>query len=212
MSHELSQQSETTTSAIGLLICELARPEVSLDLNAALGKIHQGVNALERLSDLRATAKALLDLHQRVPHLQKATLSVAHHPSSDGSDYEFSLDYCEFIPGSTPTNKSTEELAQDLEDAIHLPIPSTKPAPVTEPIDIFAYWPEMFFNAVLGEPSLATTATVETSRDVVLEANEAGGYDEIIRTVLPISWNEVATELNLPGVEVDETTRPRPRA
>jgi|UPI0006C86FCB hypothetical protein len=212
MSMQTHQSQETATSAIAHLIAQLALPEAADGLNAALGKIQGKVDSLERLSHLRATAKALLDLHQRVPYLQKAILSVAHQITDQGSDYTFSLDHCEFIAGSTPADRSVDELTQQLEDAIHMPIPSARPAPVTEAIDIFAYWPEMFFNAVLGEPTLEATATVETTRDVVLEAHDLGGYDEIIRAVLPCSWNELAVDLGLPMAQDNEPTRPRPRA
>lgn len=212
MSSQTHHPQATPTSGIAHLIVELARPEAAAGLNAALGEIQGKVDALERLSHLRATAKALLDLHQRVPHLKRASLSVAHELTTNGSDYRFTLDSCEFVPGSTPPNASVDELTQQLEDAIHMPIPSSQPAPVTEPIDIFAYWPEMFFNAVLGEPTLEATATVETSSDVVMEAYETGGHDEIIRELLPFSWNEVAEQIGLPLAHSDEPTRPRPRA
>lgn len=212
MSSKTHSPQEAPTSVIAHLIVELARPEVAAGLNAALGEIQGKVDALERLSHLRATAKALLDLHQRVPHLKRASLSVAHQLTSNGSNYTFTLDSCEFEPGSTPPNASVDELTQQLEDAIHMPIPSAQPAPVTEPIDIFAYWPDMYFNAVLGEPTLEATATVETTRDVVMQAYETGGHDEIIRALLPGSWNEVADELGLPLAQSDEPTRPRPRA
>jgi hypothetical protein len=213
MSAQTHQPQETATSAIAHLIVQLAQPEAAEGLNTALEEIQGKVDALERLSHLRATAKALLDLHQRVPYLQTATLSVAHQLTTYGSDYTFSLDCCEFIAGSTPADRSVDDLTQELEDAIHMSVPSAHPAPVTEAIDIFAYWPERYFNAVLGEPSAEATATVETTRDVVLEAHEAGGFDGIIKALLPDSWNAVADELGLPMAQDNEPPiRPRPRA